>query len=58
MCNKKTATYCLSVSLFVHFSFSPIEISVTHFSAPIVLLKGDDIFSQTEALIIPLVWSI
>ena len=32
---KKTATYCLSVSLFVHFSFSPMEISVTYFSAPI-----------------------
>ena len=32
---KKTATYCLSVRLFVHFSFSPMEISVTDFSAPI-----------------------
>ena len=32
---KKTATYCLSVPLFVHFSFYPIEISVTDFSAPI-----------------------
>ena len=32
---KKTATYCLSVFLFVHFSFSPMEISVTDFSAPI-----------------------
>ena len=31
----KTATYCLSVPLFVHFSFSPMEISVTDFSAPI-----------------------
>ena len=31
---KKTATYCLSVPLFVHFSFSPMEISVTDFSAP------------------------
>ena len=31
---KKTATYCISVSLFVHFSFSPMEISVTDFSAP------------------------
>ena len=35
MCNKKTATYFLSVPLFVHFSFSPMEISVTDFSAPI-----------------------
>ena len=26
---KKTATYCLSVPLFVHFSLSPMEISVT-----------------------------
>ena len=32
---KKTATFCLSVLLFVHFSFSPVKISVTHFSAPI-----------------------
>ena len=32
---KKTITYCLSVPLFVHFSFSPIEISVTDFSARI-----------------------
>ena len=30
-----SATYCLSVPLFVHFSFSPMEISVTDFSAPI-----------------------
>ena len=34
-CVTKTATYCLSVPLFVHFSFSPVEISVTDFSAPI-----------------------
>ena len=32
---EKTATYCLSVPLFVHFSFSPMETSVTDFSAPI-----------------------
>ena len=32
---KKTATYYLSVPLFVHFSFSPIEISVTDFLGPI-----------------------
>ena len=30
-----TATYCLSVPLFVQFSFSPMKISVTDFSAPI-----------------------
>ena len=35
MCNKRKATYCISVSFFVHFSFSPMEISVTDFSAPI-----------------------
>ena len=35
LCNKRTATYCFSVPLFVHFSFSPMEISVTDFSAPI-----------------------
>ena len=34
-CVKKTATYCLSVPLFVHFSFSPMKISVADFSAPI-----------------------
>ena len=34
MCNKRTATYCLSVPLFVHFSFSPMEIFfVKDFSA-------------------------
>ena len=32
-CVSKTATYCLSVPLFVHFSFSSMEISVTDFSA-------------------------
>ena len=32
---KKTATYCLSIPLFIHFSFSPMEISVKDFSAPI-----------------------
>ena len=32
---KKTATYCSSVPLFVHFSFSTMKISVTYFSAPI-----------------------
>ena len=32
---QKTAAYCLSVPLFVQFSFSPMEISVTDFSAPI-----------------------
>ena len=31
---KKTALYCLSVPLNVHFSFSLMEISVTDFSAP------------------------
>ena len=35
LCNKRTATYCLSVPLFVHFSFSPMEISVADLSAPI-----------------------
>ena len=33
--SQKTATYCLSVPLFVDYSFSPMEISVTDFSAPI-----------------------
>ena len=34
-CVTKTAKCCLSVPLFVHFSYSPMEISVTDFSAPI-----------------------
>ena len=42
---KKTATYCLSVLLFVHFSFFPMEISVTDFSASI----GANVFSSTES---------
>ena len=32
---QKTATYCLSVPLFVHFSFCPMKISVADFSVPI-----------------------
>ena len=36
-CVTKTSTYCLSVPFFVYFSFSPMEISVTDLSAPIVL---------------------
>ena len=40
MCKKRTATYCLSVPLFVHFSVSPMEISVADLSAPI----GDSVF--------------
>ena len=32
---QKTATYCLSVTLFVHFSFSQMKISVADFSVPI-----------------------
>ena len=32
---KKTAIYCLSVPLFVHFSFSPMKISFTEFSSHI-----------------------
>ena len=34
-CVTKTATYCLSAPLLVHFPFSPMIISVTDFSAPI-----------------------
>ena len=32
-CVTKTATYCLSVPSFVHFSFFPMKISFTDFSA-------------------------
>ena len=34
-CETKTTAYCLSVPLFVHFSFSPMIISVTDFFNPI-----------------------
>ena len=34
-CVTKTATYCLSVPLFIHFSFSLMKISVADFSVPI-----------------------
>ena len=34
-CVTKTATYCISVPLFVHFSFSLMKMSVADFSAPI-----------------------
>ena len=34
-CVTKTAIYCIVMPLFIHFSFSPMEISVTDFSAPI-----------------------
>ena len=30
-CAAKTATYCLIVPLFIHFSFSPMKISVPDF---------------------------
>ena len=33
--NKQTATYCLSDPIFIHFSFSPMKISVADFSVPI-----------------------
>ena len=32
---KETATYLASVTLFVHFSFSPMKISVADFLVPI-----------------------
>ena len=34
-CVTKKATYCISVPLFVHFSFSPMKISGADFSVPI-----------------------
>ena len=34
-CVPKTATYYISVPLFVHFSFSQMKISVADFSVPI-----------------------
>ena len=45
-CVAKTATYCLSVPLLVHFSFSPMEIYVTDFWAPI----GASVFKFCEHL--------
>ena len=55
-CVTKTATYCLSVPVFVNFSFSPMEISVTDFSPPIgasvfkfcVHLQGDKVYCVNE----------
>ena len=32
---QNTATYSILVPLFIHFSFCPMKISVTDFSAPI-----------------------
>ena len=41
---KRTAIYCLSVPLFIHFSFSPMKISVADLSAPI----GASVFKLNE----------
>ena len=38
LCKKDAATYCLSVPLFVHFSFSPSKVSVTDFSVPLSVM--------------------
>ena len=35
LCKSELASACLSFPLFVHFSFSPIKISVTDFSASV-----------------------
>ena len=42
---KKTATYCSSVPLFVHFSFSPMNISVTDFSTPIGAMFSNFVYT-------------
>ena len=55
-----SATYCLSVPLFVHFSFSPMESFVTDFSAPIgasvlkmcVHLQVGQVYCVNELLIL------
>ena len=51
MCNKRTVTYCLSVPLFVYFSFSPMEkIFVKDFSATtwVRILKFDTKLDSDE----------
>ena len=57
MCNKRTATYCLSVPLFVHFSFSPMEkIFVKDFSITtwvrilkfVTKLDSDELYCVTK----------
>ena len=37
LCKRESACCCLSFRLFVHFSFSPIKLFVTEFSAPITV---------------------
>ena len=45
-CVTKTATYCISVPLFVHFSLFPMKISVADFYAPL----GASVFKFCEHL--------
>ena len=40
----KTATHCISVPLFVHFSVSPMKFFVTDFLAPIGAIIGAIVF--------------
>ena len=56
LCFKESATYCLSVPLFVHFSFSQTKIYVTDFSAPVearvfrfcIHLEGGQVYCVKE----------
>ena len=56
LCIKESATYCLSVPLFVHFSFSQTKIYVTDFSAPVearvfrfcIHLEGGQVYCVKE----------
>ena len=52
---KKTATYCLSVPLFVHCSLSPMKISVADFSVPIL---GASVFKFCVHLQVGLVYCV
>ena len=53
-CVTKTATYYLSIPLLIHFSFSPMKISVTDFSVPI----GASVFKFCVHLQVGLVYCV
>ena len=56
MCIKESASYCSSVPLFLHFSFSQTKIYVTDFSAPVearvfrfcIHLEGGQVYGVKE----------
>ena len=56
LCIKESATYCICIPLFLHFSFSPTKTYVTDFSAPIeasvcrfcIHLEGGQVYCVKE----------